>query len=93
MSRLSQPAALLRQARALVRVFFGHAPFGSNGFSPASAYTYTRGRSSAYNYNLNSSSFPGIESRGGFVNFSHKVFGDQMVIFGDLFYENTKIAR
>ncbi len=69
--------------------FFGHAPFGSNGNSPASAYTYTNGRSSAYNFNLNSSSFPALESRGGFVNFSHKVFGDQLVVFGDLFYENT----
>ncbi len=70
-------------------VFFGHAPFGSAGNAPASAYTYTNGRSSFYNFNKNSASFPEIEYYGGFVNFSHKIVGDQMVLFGDLFYENT----
>jgi iron complex outermembrane receptor protein len=70
-------------------VFFGHAPFGSNGLSPASAYTYSAGRTSVFNFNAFSSSFPEIENYGGFVNFSHKLFGDQMVLFGDLFYQNT----
>lgn len=70
-------------------VFFGHAPFGSGGFSPATAYTYTPFRSSLFNFNQFSSSYPEIENYGGFVNFTHKLFGDQMVLFGDLFYENT----
>lgn len=73
----------------LPSVFFGHAPFGSNGLSPAGAYTYSAGRSSVFNFNQFSSSFPEIENYGGFVNFTHKLFGDQMVLFGDLFYENT----
>ncbi|MBA2433567.1 MAG: TonB-dependent receptor [Chthoniobacterales bacterium] len=70
-------------------VFFGHAPFGSDGFSPASDYTYTTSRSSFFNFNQYSSSYPEIENYGGFVNFTHKLFGDQMVLFGDLFYQNT----
>jgi iron complex outermembrane receptor protein len=69
--------------------FFGHAPFGSGGNSPASAYTYTAGRSSFFDYNKFSSSYPEIENYGGFFNFTHKIFGDQMVLFGDMFYENT----
>lgn len=70
-------------------VFFGHAPFGSSGGSPASAYTYTGSRSSFFNFDQFSSSFPELENYGGFVNFTHKVFGDQMVLFGDIFYENS----
>ncbi len=70
-------------------VFFGHAPFRSSGGSPASAYTYSAGRSSFFNFDQFSSSFPELENYGGFVNFTHKVFGDQMVLFGDIFYENS----
>ncbi|CAN5465540.1 TonB-dependent receptor [soil metagenome] len=70
-------------------LFFGHAPFGSNGFSPASAYTYTPGRDSRFNFNQFSSSYPEIENYGGFVNCTHKIFGDQLVLFGDLYYQNT----
>ncbi len=70
-------------------IFFGHAPFGSNGTSPASAYTYTAGRDSRFDFNQFSSSFPELENYGGFVNFTHKIFGDQMVLFGDLLYQNS----
>jgi iron complex outermembrane receptor protein len=70
-------------------IFFGHAPFGSNGLSPASAYTYSAGRTSLFNFNATAMSFPELENYGGFANFSHKIFGDQMVLFGDLFYQNT----
>ncbi len=70
-------------------VFFGHSPFGSSGGSPASAYTYTGSRSSFFNFDQFSSSFPELENYGGFVNFTHRIFGDQMVLFGDIFYENS----
>jgi outer membrane receptor protein involved in Fe transport len=70
-------------------IFFGHAPFGSGGFAPASDYTYTAGRSSLFNFNQFSSSFPDIESYGGFANFTHKIFGEQMILFGDVFYQNV----
>ena len=73
----------------LPSIFFGHAPFGSNGLSPASAYTYTAARSSLFNFNQFSSSFPQLENYGGFVAFDHKWFGDQFVIYGDLYYQNA----
>jgi iron complex outermembrane receptor protein len=68
-------------------VFRVHAPFGSNGLSPASAYVF--GVTSRFNFNATAGSYPDIENYGGFANFSHKIFGDQMVLFGDVFYENT----
>ena len=73
----------------LPSIFFGHAPFGSNGLSPASAYTYTAARSSLFNFNQFSSSFPQLENYGGFAAFDHKWFGDQLVIYGDLYYQNA----
>ena len=45
-----------------------------------------------FDFNLFSSSFPRIESYGGFANFSHKIFGDQMVAFGDIFLPKRVIA-
>ena len=46
-------------------------------------------RSSFFNYNLFAGSYPDIENYGGFVRFTHKIFGEQMVLYGDLFYQNT----
>ena len=31
-----------------------------------------------------------MENYGGFVNFDHKWFGDQVVIYGNLFYQNAQ---
>ena len=70
--------------------FFGHAPFGSNGQSPASAYTYTAGRSSLFNFNAFSESLPESTRYGGYLSGDHKIFGDQMVGYADMFYQNVK---
>ena len=70
-------------------IFFAHAPFGSNGSSPASAYVYTVDRSSFFNFNLFAGSYPDIENYGGFVTVTHKLFGEQMVLYGDLYYQNA----
>ena len=75
-------------ARPGAVLYPSHAPFGSNGFTPASQYTY--GSTSRFNFNATASSFPDLENYGGFVNFSHKIFGDQVVLFGDFLYENSK---
>ena len=45
--------------------------------------------SSVFNFNQFSSSYPTIENYGGFVNFDHKIYGDQMVIYGDLYYQHA----
>ena len=76
--------------QGLPSIFFGHAPFGSNGTSPASAYTYTPDRAVTFNFNLLSASYPSIENYGGFVDFDHKWFGDQVVIYGNLYYQNAE---
>jgi len=80
----------------LLPVIFGTAPTGSNGLAPASSYIYSAARPRApfsilpgFDFNQFSSSFPMLETYGGFANFSHKVFGDQLVIFGDIFYQHA----
>ena len=54
-------------------LFFASPPPFSNGLATASAYHYTPGRSSFFNFNLFSGTFPDIERYGGLVNFDHKV--------------------
>ena len=87
--RLLRASAPVGNEEGLPSIFFGHAPFGSLGNSPASAYTYTPARSSFFNFNQFSSSYPQLENYGGFVAFDHKWFGDQLVIYGDLYYQNA----
>ena len=70
--------------------FFGHAPFFNNGLAPASDYIYSPGRTSFFNFNAFSTALPDSERRGGFVYVDHKICGDQMVLSGDLFYQNVK---
>lgn len=43
-----------------------------------------------FNFNAFAESLPDSERYGGFVNADHKIFGDQMVLYGDLFYQNVK---
>ncbi len=69
---------------------FAHAPFLTNGLAPASAYTYSSGRSSVFNFNQFSGSYPESERYGGYTSFTHKVCEDQLVIYGDAFYQNVK---
>ncbi len=77
-------------------IFFGAAPTGSNGNSSPADYLYSNARIRqqggllpGFNFNQFSSSFPEIEYYGGFTNFTHKLFGDQMILFGDVFYQNA----
>ncbi len=44
-----------------------------------------------FNFNQFSLSFPDTERYGGFVNAEHKVWGDQLVAYADLFYQNVKV--
>jgi iron complex outermembrane recepter protein len=73
--------------------FFGHAPFGTNGIAPVSQYVFTPRRAVFFNYNQFSSSFPDTERYGGFVNTEHKVWGDRLVAYGDLFYQNVQVQN
>src|SRR6266478_218606 len=77
----------------------------TNGLAPASAYIYdpnaanpdlaNRVRANGsllpgFNFNMFASSFPESERYGGYLAAEHKVFGDQLVAYGDFYYENVK---
>jgi iron complex outermembrane receptor protein len=77
---------------------FAGAPSGTNGLAPASAYLYNAnarvrsasGQLPGFNFNQFSLSFPESERYGIYLNANHKVFGDQMVLYADGFYQNVK---
>jgi iron complex outermembrane recepter protein len=77
---------------------FASAPDFTNGLAPAGRYLYdANGRVRAagglrpgFNFNLFSLSFPESERWGTWLAADHKVFGDQMVVYADGFYQNVK---
>jgi iron complex outermembrane receptor protein len=73
-----------------LQTFFAHAPFFTDGFTGAADYVYSTGRTSLFNFNAFSSSFPESERWGGYVNMEHKICGDQLVLYADMLYQNVK---
>jgi len=73
-------------------LLFGHAPFGTNGTAPASQFVFTPLFSfdSRFDFNKFLSAFPETERYGGFFNAEHKMCGDQLILYADTFYQNTK---
>jgi iron complex outermembrane recepter protein len=77
---------------------FASAPDFTNGLAPASAYLYNAsrrvraagGQRPGFNFNQFSLSFPESERYGAYLSADHKVFGDQMVVYADGFYQNVK---
>ncbi|PYL07204.1 MAG: hypothetical protein DME34_07310, partial [Verrucomicrobia bacterium] len=77
---------------------FAGAPSGTNGLAPASAYLYNAahrvrsasGQLPGFNFNEFSLSLPESERYGIYLNANHKIFGDQMVVYADGFYQNVK---
>ena len=77
---------------------FASAPDFTNGLSPANRYLYdanTRVRAAGglrpgFNFNQFSLSFPESERYGLWLSGDHKVFGDQMVVYADGFYQNVQ---
>src|SRR5947208_6253207 len=70
---------------------FAAAPDLTNGLAPAGAYKYGLGRLNNLNFNMTSSSFPSSERYGGYLAADHKIFGDQMVLYADGYYENVQV--
>lgn len=63
----------------------------NNGTKPASAYTYSPGRSSAYNPNDASMSYPEFQRAGAFASAERKLFGtDNVKAYLDLSYQNVR---
>jgi iron complex outermembrane receptor protein len=69
---------------------FAAAPDLTNGLALASAYKYGLSRLNHFNFNMTASSFPSSERYGGYLAAEHKIFGDQMVLYADGYYENVK---
>ncbi len=77
---------------------FASAPDFTNGLAPANRYLYNAnarvrsasGQRPGFNFNLFSSSLPESERYGLWLAADHKVFGDQMVVYADGFYQNVK---
>jgi iron complex outermembrane receptor protein len=78
-------------------VEYGTAPDLTNGSAAASSYIYDTspvrrvgGLLPGFNYNLFALSFPASERWGGYLSADHKIFGDQMVLYADGYYQNVK---
>ena len=71
---------------------FGHAPFFTNGAAPAKDYVYTPRPSVFFNFNAYSEALPDSERYGGFWNATHKICGDQLVLYADFFYQNVQTS-
>ena len=77
---------------------FASAPDFTSGLAPASAYLYNArrrvraagGQRPGFNFNQFSLSFPESERYGAYLSADHKIFGDQMVVYADGFYQNVK---
>jgi iron complex outermembrane recepter protein len=71
---------------------FGHAPFFTNGERPATDYVYTPLPSVFFNFNAYAEALPDSERYGGFWNATHKICGDQLVLYADFFYQNVQTS-
>ena len=77
---------------------FASAPDLTNGLAPANTYLYLADRRvraagglrPGFNFNQFSLSFPESERYGVYLSADHKIFGDQMVVYADGFYQNVK---
>jgi iron complex outermembrane recepter protein len=56
----------------------------------ASLWPYGLGRLHVFNFNQFSSSFPEQERWGGYASFIHKVCDDQVQVYGDFMYDDSK---
>ncbi|HEX8078447.1 MAG TPA: TonB-dependent receptor, partial [Chthoniobacterales bacterium] len=74
-------------------MFFGSPPELSNGNAPATSYRYSPGLISLFETNQYSMSFPQSERYGVYLTFEHKLQGDQLVAYADVFHQrvNTRL--
>jgi iron complex outermembrane receptor protein len=70
--------------------FFEHSPHLSNGLTPSAQLVYSQGRTSFFNFNAFSGSYPEQERYGGYVAFNDRICGDQLQVYGDFYYTKVK---
>jgi len=61
----------------------------NQGNVPASQYTYSTGRTSTFNFNEFSGSYPQINRRGMFAAWERDFFGKSAQFYGDAFYQDV----
>jgi iron complex outermembrane receptor protein len=71
-------------------VFFGHSPFLGDGLAPPTDYVYSRRTRSKYNPNAIAQMVPDSQRYGGFLSATHKIFGDQLQVYGDFSYQDVE---
>jgi outer membrane receptor protein involved in Fe transport len=72
--------------------FYAHSPAAAsnNGATPATGFTYSSGRTSAFNFNEFSMSYPRRDNRGMFAYADRKILGtDNIKMYVDLGYQNA----
>ena len=67
-------------------------PSSPSGAAPATEYVYTVRPSVFFNLNAYSEALPDSERYGGFWNATHKICGDQLVLYADLSYQNVQTS-
>ena len=75
----------------LLDTFFARAPFFSRGDAPASSYTYSAEPTVTFPINRYAGEFPDTERYGAYLNAEHKIFGEQLVAYADLFFNRTDL--
>jgi iron complex outermembrane recepter protein len=73
-----------------IDTFFARAPFFSNGNAPASEYVYSQGPTSFFDQRPYTSDLPDSERYGTFLNAHRKIFADQLIAYGDVFFQRAK---
>ena len=71
---------------------FGHAPFLTNGRPRLPTTFILPFRRLVFNFNAYSEALPDSERYGGFWNATHKICGDQLVLYADMFYQNVQTS-
>ena len=76
-----------------IDTFFAHAPLNTNGAAPASEYVYTLEPVLTFPFNRFAGEFPETERYGAYLSASHKIFGEQLVAYADLFFQRADLVN
>lgn len=94
---VSRTAAEVAAGRPITEIdpaidtFFAHAPVFTDGHAPASNYVFTNGYDPANAFNINpyQTEVPETERYGAYLNAEHKIFGEQLVAYGDILFQRA----
>lgn len=76
-----------------IDTFFAHALFLTNGTAPASDYVYTETPSVTFPVNRFAGEFPESERYGVYLNADHKLFGERLVAYADVFFQRVDVVN